>query len=265
MNFGPDGSMYWSQMFTGEIGRMAPDGTVTTQMIGPGVNSIVFSADGRMFVTEPWYTDTLYEVDPALVDPPELLAQGIGGLKNPEFGPDGLMYGALSTQGRVVKIDVDVAPPTVETIADDIPGPFNVKFGPDGMLYVLERTGFTVQRMDPATGEPFDLRGTSVRTRQHRVRSHRGPLRHQLHRRRRRRGHAGRQRSDRGAGWPDHSLRDRRQAAGRRGVGLRRQSVFVARVRRRHRRRAERRADGDAGRRVLAAPSRSPMPGTISS
>lgn len=152
VNFSPDGSMYWAQMFTGEVGRMAPDGTVTTQMIGPGVNSIVFSAEGRMFVTEPWYTDTLYEVDPALVDPPELLAQGIGGLKNPEFGPDGLMYGALSQLGRVVKIDVSVAPPTVETVADDIQGPFNVKFGLDGMLYVLERTGFTVQRVDPATG-----------------------------------------------------------------------------------------------------------------
>ena len=152
VNFGPDGSMYWSQMFTGEIVRMAPDGTVTTQMIGPGVNSIVFSGDGRMFVTEPWYTDSLYEVDPTFVDPPQLLTQGIGGLKGPEFGPDGLMYGALMLQGRVVKIDVGVVPPTVETIADDIPGPFNVKFGPDGMLYVLERTGFTVQRMDPATG-----------------------------------------------------------------------------------------------------------------
>ncbi len=152
VNFGPDGSMYWAQMFTGEVGRMAPDGTVTTQMIGPGVNSIVFSADGRMFVTEPWYTDTLYEVDPTFVEIPALLAQGIGGLKNPEFGPDGLMYGALAQRGRVVKIDVGVVPPTVEVIADDIPGPFNVKFGPDGMLYVLERTGFTVQRMDPATG-----------------------------------------------------------------------------------------------------------------
>ena len=152
VNFGPDGSMYWSQMFTGEIGRMTPDGTVTTQMIGFGVNSIVFSAEGRMFVTEPWNTDTLYEIDPTFVEPPELIAQGLGGLKNPEFGPDGLMYGALMTQAQVVKIDVGVAPLTTETIADDIPGPFNVKFGPDGMLYVLERTGFTVQRMDPATG-----------------------------------------------------------------------------------------------------------------
>jgi sugar lactone lactonase YvrE len=62
------------------------------------------------------------------------------------------MYGALMMQARVVKIDVDAAPVTVETVAGNIPGPFNVKFGPDGMLYVLERAGFTVQRMDPATG-----------------------------------------------------------------------------------------------------------------
>ena len=50
VNFGPDGSMYWSQMFSGEIGRMEPDGTVSTQLIGPGVNFIVFSPDGRQFV-----------------------------------------------------------------------------------------------------------------------------------------------------------------------------------------------------------------------
>ncbi len=114
VNFGPDGSMYWAQMFTGEIARMTPDGTVTTQMIGFGVNSIVFSSDGRMFVTEPWMTDSFYEVDPTLQQPPELLAQGLGGLKSPEFGPDGLLYGALWMQGRVVKIDVDATPPAVD-------------------------------------------------------------------------------------------------------------------------------------------------------
>ena len=102
--------------YRGWILKMAPDGTVTTQMIGPGVNSIVFSGDGRMFVTEPWFTDSLYEIDPTFVEPPQLLAQGIGGLKGPDLGPDGLMYGALMLQGQVVKIDVNALPPTVETI-----------------------------------------------------------------------------------------------------------------------------------------------------
>lgn len=150
--FGPDGSMYWAAMFVGDLGRRAPDGTVTTQMIGPGVNSLAFDATGRLFVTEPWITDTLYLVDPTLQQPPQLLAQGLGGLKNMEFGPDGLMYGALMWQGRVVRVDVNATPVTVETIAEGIPGPFTARFGPDGMLYVVERTGFTVQRMDPSTG-----------------------------------------------------------------------------------------------------------------
>jgi len=63
------------------------------------------------------------------------------------------MYGALMWQGRVVRIDVNTNPVTVETVAEGIPGPFTARFGPDGMLYVVERTGFTVQRMDPATGD----------------------------------------------------------------------------------------------------------------
>ena len=150
--FGPDGSMYWAEMFLGEVGRMAPDGTVATQSIGYGVNSLVFSSDGRLFVTEPWNTDTLWELDPAFVDPPVQLAAGIGGLKNPEFGTDGLLYGALMWDGRVVRMDVDDAVASVVTVADGIPGPFTARFGPDGMLYVVERNGFTVQRMDPATG-----------------------------------------------------------------------------------------------------------------
>ncbi len=150
--FGPDGSMYWASMFTGMVGRMAPDGTVSTQMVGPMVNSLVFSDDGRLFVTEPWMTDTLWELDPSFIDPPQQLGAGFGGLKNPEFGPDGLLYGALMWAGRVVRMDVADPANTTEVIADDIPGPFTARFGPDGMLYVVERSGFTVQRMDPANG-----------------------------------------------------------------------------------------------------------------
>jgi len=152
VNFGPDGSLYWAGMFTGDMGRIAPDGSVTTQMVSPGLNSIAFSADGRMFVTEPWNSDLLLELDPALSAPPQLLAQGLGGVKGIDFGPNGLLYAALMWQGKVVTIDVDAEPVVVTTIADGLPAPFTAKFGPDGMLYVIERVGFTIQRMDPATG-----------------------------------------------------------------------------------------------------------------
>ncbi len=152
VNFGPDGSMYWAAMFTGEVGRLAPDGTVTTQVVGPGVNPIAFSADGRMFVSEPWMSDTLLELDPQLEAPPTVLAQGLGGVKGADFGPDGLLYAALMWQGKVVAIDLDAEPVTVTTVAEGVPSPFTAKFGPDGMLYVIERVGFTIQRMDPTSG-----------------------------------------------------------------------------------------------------------------
>lgn len=151
VNFGPDGSMYGAAMFTGDVWRVASNGSVTSQMVGPGVNPIAFNAAGRMFVSQQWTADILWELDPQLVEPPRLVAQNLGGVKGMEFGPDGLLYAALMSAGQVVRIDVDADPVTVESIAS-IPGPFTAKFGPDGMLYVIERVGFTIQRVDPADG-----------------------------------------------------------------------------------------------------------------
>ena len=152
VNFGPDGSLYWASMFTGYFGRRQPDGTTTTQMVAPMINSIAFSPTGRLFVTEPWITDTLFELDPALAAPPRPLISGLGGIKGIEFGPDGMLYAALMWKGEVVRIDLGADPPTVETVATGLGAPFTAKFGPDGMLYVVERISFTIQKVDPATG-----------------------------------------------------------------------------------------------------------------
>ncbi len=152
VNFGPDGSLYWASMFTGYVGRRQPDGTTTTQMVAPFVNPIAFSPDGRLFVSEPWFSDTLFEVDPALSAPPTPLISGLGGLKGLEFGADGLLYAALMWKGEVVRIDLAADPPTVETVASGLGAPFTAKFGPDGLLYVVERVTSTIQRVDPATG-----------------------------------------------------------------------------------------------------------------
>ena len=48
--FGPDGSIYWTDLFRGTVGRLAPDGVTSSQMVAPGVNPIIFSPDGRLFV-----------------------------------------------------------------------------------------------------------------------------------------------------------------------------------------------------------------------
>ena len=72
VTIGPDGSLYWTDILEGKVGRLAPDGTVTRQFVGLGVNPITFSADGRLFVAQAImpYGQTLYEIDPTLAADP---------------------------------------------------------------------------------------------------------------------------------------------------------------------------------------------------
>jgi hypothetical protein len=49
---GQDGSVCWTDILTGEVGRLAPDGTTSKQLVGEGVNPIAFPEDGRLFVSD---------------------------------------------------------------------------------------------------------------------------------------------------------------------------------------------------------------------
>ena len=49
--FGPDGTLYWTDILTGFVGRMTADGQqLGYQFVAPGVNPVRFSDDGRLFV-----------------------------------------------------------------------------------------------------------------------------------------------------------------------------------------------------------------------
>jgi DNA-binding beta-propeller fold protein YncE len=108
--FGPNGSMYWTDLVTGRVGRVKPDGTVSHQFIGVGVNPIAFSNDGRLFVGRDLFGTGLYELDPELVDPPrEIAAEGtIPGLNCFAVGPDSeYIYAPNLHTGEQYKIDVE--------------------------------------------------------------------------------------------------------------------------------------------------------------
>ena len=73
--FGPDGSLYWTDLLTGEVGRRTPgpNGIVTSQEgdftkfpFLPGVNPIAFNDEGRLFIALDFQGDGLYEFDPEL-------------------------------------------------------------------------------------------------------------------------------------------------------------------------------------------------------
>jgi sugar lactone lactonase YvrE len=164
--FGPDGSMYWTDIMVGEVGRLAPDGTVTKQFVAPGVNPITFDEEGRLFVALDFQGDGLLELDPELIDPPrpivvatEAVPFPLGFLNGFDFGPDGRLYGPLFAVGIVISIDVDSCTATsdpwndcdLQVVATDFVVPAAAKFDPSGRLHVVDQSG-EVFRVDALTG-----------------------------------------------------------------------------------------------------------------
>ncbi len=150
--FGPDGSMYLSEMFVGTVARRAPDGTITRQMVAPGVNPLAFSPAGRLFVSVCWWADALCELDPALIAAPRPIANNLGFFKGMDFGSDGKLYGASVMAGRIVRVDVDAAPPAIEEVATGFAAPFTAKFDAAGKIIVVDRPVREIHLVDPADG-----------------------------------------------------------------------------------------------------------------
>lgn len=138
--FGPDGSLYWTEIIYGEVGRLTPDGVSTVVAnLGPGVNPITFSDDGRLFVSQCFFDDKLYELDPTGAREPRLITDQLGpgcGLNGMDWGPDGFLYGPRWFHGEVVRVNVETG--EFHTVVDGFGVPAAVKFDSQGRLHVLD-------------------------------------------------------------------------------------------------------------------------------
>lgn len=153
---GPDGSIYWTDITIGEVGRLAPDGEVTKQLVAPGPNPIAFSPDGRLFVGQAFFGDGLYELDPDLTGWKRVVIPDSGvppfptQLNGFDFGPDGMLYSPQPFLGRIVKIDPETG--ALAVVAADLPSPpTSVEFDSQGRLHASLNEG-TIVRVDPGTG-----------------------------------------------------------------------------------------------------------------
>jgi len=148
--FNADGDYYWTSILTGEVaGRTASGERITAARLTPGVNPLTFSDDGRLFVSQCFFDDKLYEVDPAGVNPPRLIADDLGpgcGLNGMDWGPDGRLYGPRWFRGQVVSLDVDEGDMRVEATGFEVPAA--VKFDSHGVLHVLDSMAGSVIRVE---------------------------------------------------------------------------------------------------------------------
>jgi outer membrane protein assembly factor BamB len=149
--FAPDGTMAWTGFLTGDLYARKGDSAIKKLASGlPGINSLAYRKDGRLYASTVFLGDTLYEIDVEGVKPPRMIMEKMGGLNGFEFGPDDMLYGPLWFKGQVAKVDVDKAELTV--VADGFKIPAAVNFDSRGNLWVVDTAVGQLVKVDPKTG-----------------------------------------------------------------------------------------------------------------
>ncbi|MBV8193323.1 MAG: hypothetical protein JOY64_01195 [Alphaproteobacteria bacterium] len=148
--FADDGTMAWTAFLMGKVYIRKPNGKtieVANGMSGP--NSLAFGKDNRLFVSEVFLGDALYEIDIKNVDKPDFkpasrnelrrIAEKMGGLNGFEIHKDdGFLYGPLWFKGEIVKINLETG--AIEVIADGfrIPAAANIDPQNRDNVYVVD-------------------------------------------------------------------------------------------------------------------------------
>ena len=151
IEFAADGRMYWTSFVLGKVHTRLGDGPVEELASGlPGINSLALKEDGRLFATQVFLGDALYEIDREGKKPARKIMEGMGGLNGFDFGPDGMLYGPLWFKGQIAKVDVDTAELTV--VAEGFQISAAVNFNSRGELFAVDSARGEVVRVEPATG-----------------------------------------------------------------------------------------------------------------
>lgn len=148
--FGPKGEMAWTGYLTGKVFIQDKGGEPRMISEGlPGSNSLAFTKDGKLYFTQVFLGDALYEADVTGAQPARLIRKDLGGLNGFEVGPDGMIYGPLWFKNAIVKVDPKDGKDTVVAAGFQIPAAAN--FGPDGNLYAIDTKTGEVKKIDMKT------------------------------------------------------------------------------------------------------------------
>mgnify|MGYP003602594746 FL=1 len=148
--FADDGTMAWTAFLIGKVYIRKPNGkTIEVAQGLSGPNSLAFGKDGRLFVTEVFLGDALYEIDIKNVDKPDFkplarnelrrIAEKLGGLNGFEVHKDdGFLYGPLWFKGEIVKVNLETG--AAEVIASGFKTPAAANIDPQNRdnVYVVD-------------------------------------------------------------------------------------------------------------------------------
>ena len=147
-----DGTLVWTAGAFSAVLAKSPDGEVK-MLAGdlPGVNSINFSPDGRLFATRIFAGDALYEIDTEGVKPAREIARKLGGLNGFEITADNQLYGPLFFKSKVVR--VDLATGELTDVADGFTVPAAVNIDSRNNLFVVDIRSGEVTRINLDSGD----------------------------------------------------------------------------------------------------------------
>jgi sugar lactone lactonase YvrE len=150
--FEPGGRVIWTAFFLGKVFAPGADGRIIILAENlPGANAIARSSDGRVFFSQVFMGDALWELDLSGKMKNRKIAEKLGGLNAFSVHSDGSIYGPRWFKGDVVKVNVKTGKLTV--IADGFKVPAAAKFDSKGNLFVIDNKAGKITRIDIRTGE----------------------------------------------------------------------------------------------------------------
>jgi streptogramin lyase len=150
---GPKGELAWTNYLMGTLRYRESDDAPMKVLAKdlPGMNSVDFDRrNGKLYASQCFLADALWEIDIAGVKPPRLIAKDLGTFNGFEVGPDGMLYGPLWFKGQVVKINPENGAVTVINSEFKIPAAANLDG--KGNLWVVDTATGELSKVELASG-----------------------------------------------------------------------------------------------------------------
>lgn len=150
---GPKGELAWTNYLMGMLRYRESDDAPMKVLAKdlPGINSVDFDRkNGKLYASQVFLGDALWEIDVAGVKPPRLIVKDMGGFNGFEVGPDGMIYGPLWFKGQVVKINPTDGAITV--INSEFKTPAAANLDGKGNLWVVDTRTGELSRVELASG-----------------------------------------------------------------------------------------------------------------